>query len=580
MSGSAVRPAKITRVLPGSIAEEVGFEAGDRLVSINGQAPRDLIDYNFLCADELLRLEVLDPRDRTHVVEIEKDYDDELGLEFEAALFDGLIQCNNRCPFCFIDQQPPGKRASLYYKDDDYRLSFLYGSYLTLTNLTQREWDRIEQLRLSPLFVSVHATEPEVRSRLLKNPRAGEIMQQLAWFRDRRLQIHAQVVLCPGINDGAHLERTIRDLASFYVTTDRPTARQSAVSLGDRSLRGSGWAISENVVLPEAQSPASQRDAVESVVESTESASRSVATVIDRELPLAQPDPDVFDPSDADPDVFDPRAAGWETEDETDWDDDDPDWDEADFHGGDRFEEAAPQRPTVTSAAIVPAGLTQFRPADDELQPVTPAKAREVIAQVRSLQQEFRQTLGSTFVWLADEWFLIAGLDLPPIEEYEDFPQIDNGVGSIRLFVDRFQTAIDHHPVQSVERPRRLTWVVGNTVERPFAGLVDRLNQIDGLTVQLAALNSDYWGQSMTVTGLLTGQDLIAKLSDRDLGDALLVPSLMLRHGEQRFLDDMTVQQVSDRLQIPIAIVTSAEDVIHQCTADAWPEAVRPVPVG
>jgi putative radical SAM enzyme (TIGR03279 family) len=210
---------------------------------------------------------------------------------------------------------------------------------------------------------------------------------------------------------------------------------------------------------------------------------------------------------------------------------------------------------------------------------VTPAKAREVIAQVRSLQQEFRQTLGSTFVWLADEWFLIAGLDLPPIEEYEDFPQIDNGVGSIRLFVDQFQTAIDHHPVQAVDRPRRLTWVVGNTVERPFAGLVDRLNRISGLTVQLAALNSDYWGQSMTVTGLLTGQDLIAKLCDRDLGDALLVPSLMLRHGEQRFLDDMTVQQVSDRLQIPIVIVTSAEDVIHQCTADAWPEAVRPIPV-
>jgi NifB/MoaA-like Fe-S oxidoreductase len=582
MSGSAVRPAKITRVLPGSIAEAVGFEAGDRLVSINGQAPRDLIDYNFLCADELLRLEVLDAHDRTHVVEIEKDYDDELGLEFEAALFDGLIQCNNRCPFCFIDQQPPGKRASLYYKDDDYRLSFLYGSYLTLTNLTQREWDRIEQLRLSPLFVSVHATEPEVRSRLLKNPRAGEIMQQLAWFRDRRLQIHAQVVLCPGINDGAHLERTIRDLASFYGTPDPTRLGRSVVSPGDRALSGSGWAISENVVLPADQpvgatSPAS---------EVADSAGRSVVTVVDR--PPAPPESSGSDGGDlgeVDPDVFDPRAATWDQGKE-EWDDDwdDDDWDDeartdGAIEGADRFESAEPQHPTVTSAAIVPAGLTQFRPADDELQPVTPAKAREVIAQVRSLQQEFRQTLGSTFVWLADEWFLIAGLDLPPIEEYEDFPQIDNGVGSIRLFVDQFQTAIDHHPVQAVDRPRRLTWVVGNTVERPFAGLVDRLNRISGLTVQLAALNSDYWGQSMTVTGLLTGQDLIAKLCDRDLGDALLVPSLMLRHGEQRFLDDMTVQQVSDRLQIPIVIVTSAEDVIHQCTADAWPEAVRPVPV-
>ncbi|TAD78733.1 MAG: DUF512 domain-containing protein [Oscillatoriales cyanobacterium] len=229
---------------------------------------------------------------------------------------------------------------------------------------------------------------------------------------------------------------------------------------------------------------------------------------------------------------------------------------------------------------MVPAGLTQFRPADDELQPVTPAKAREVIAQVRSLQQEFRDRLGSTFVWLADEWFLIAGLDLPPIEEYEDFPQIDNGVGSIRLFVDRFEQALAQHPVRSVDRPRRLTWVVGNTVERPFAGLVDRLNQVDGLAVQLAALNSDYWGQTMTVTGLLTGQDLVAKLGDRDLGEALLLPSLMLRHGEQRLLDDLTVQQVSDRLGIPIVIVTSAEDVINQCTAEDWPQAVRPVGMG
>ena len=573
MSEAAVRPAKITRVLPGSIAQEVGFEVGDRLVSINGQKPRDLIDYNFLCADEVLQLEVLDAHDRTHVVEIEKDYDDELGLEFEAALFDGLIQCNNRCPFCFIDQQPPGKRESLYYKDDDYRLSFLYGSYLTLTNLTQREWDRIERLRLSPLFVSVHSTEPEVRSRLLKNPRAGEIMQQLAWFRDRRLQIHAQVVLCPGINDGVHLERTIRDLASFYGTPGSQADRRSTPAPADRALSGSGWAISENVVLPEATTVADRESAIASVA----SPSRETD---DLSADLADPD---------DPNVFVPVARSGEfglaldldeVDDELDldedWDEED-DWDTfAAGAAGDRFEEAAPDRPTVTSAAIVPAGLTRFRPADDELQPVTAAKAREVIAQVRSLQAEFRETLGSTFVWLADEWFLIAGQDLPPMSEYEDFPQIDNGVGSIRLFVDRFERALAANPVRSAPTPRRLTWVVGNTVERPFGGLVDRLNQIDGLTVQLAALNSDYWGQSMTVTGLLTGQDLLEKLAGQALGDALLLPSLMLRHGDTRFLDDMTVQQVSDRLQIPIVIVTSAEDVIHHCVAAAWPEAVWP----
>ena len=173
MSSATVQPAKISRVLPDSIAEEIGFEVGDAIVSINQTQPRDLIDYRFLCSDEYLELEVVDTGGELHQIEIEKDYDDDLGLEFETALFDGLIQCTNRCPFCFIDQQPPGKRKSLYFKDDDYRLSFLYGSYLTLTNLTEKAWRRIEQMRLSPLFVSVHATEPEVRIRLLKNDRAG-----------------------------------------------------------------------------------------------------------------------------------------------------------------------------------------------------------------------------------------------------------------------------------------------------------------------------------------------------------------------------------------------------------------------
>ena len=151
-----VKPAKITRVLPESIAEELGFEPGDAIVSINGERPRDLIDYNFLCADEYLRLEILDAKDQQHIVELEKDFDSELGLEFETAVFDGLLQCNNRCPFCFIDQQPPGKRESLYLKDDDYRLSFLYGSYLTLTNLTRSSWDRIEQDRKSTRLNSSH----------------------------------------------------------------------------------------------------------------------------------------------------------------------------------------------------------------------------------------------------------------------------------------------------------------------------------------------------------------------------------------------------------------------------------------
>lgn len=442
MSETSIRPALITKVIPDSIASEVGFEPGDAIVAINGTHPRDLIDYQFLCADEVLELEVLDATGKTHSVEIEKDYDDDLGLEFETALFDGLIQCNNRCPFCFIDQQPPGKRQSLYLKDDDYRLSFLYGSYLTLTNLTQKEWDRIEQMRLSPLYVSVHATEPDIRQQLLKNQRAGQILEQLKWFQKRRLQIHAQVVVCPGINDGIHLERTLLNLAQFH---------QGEV-------------------------------------------------------------------------------------------------------------------PAVASAAIVPVGLTQFRPTEDELIPVSREKAVEVIHQVQVLQEQFRQQFGSTFAWLADEWFLIAGEELPLESHYEDYPQIGNGVGSIRQFIKQFQDiATDKLPTK-LNTPRSFIWVVGNAVEKAFEPLVQQLNTVEGLDVKLAALPSNYWGQEITVTGLLTGQDLLAGLQGKIFsGETILLPSVMLKHDDTRFLDDMTVEELSTHLGIPILPVNGIEELIETC---------------
>ncbi len=440
MSESTIRPAIITGIIPDSIAAEVGFSTGDRLVKINGQKPRDLIDYQFLCADEVLDLEVLDAKGKAHQIEIEKDYDEDLGLEFESALFDGLIQCNNKCPFCFIDQQPPGKRESLYFKDDDYRLSFLYGSYLTLTNLTTKEWDRIAQMRLSPLYVSVHATEPEIRSQLLKNGRAGEIMNQLKWFQSHRLEVHAQVVLCPGINDGGHLDQTISDLASFH-------------------------------------------------------------------------------------------------------------------HG---------DTPAVASVAVVPVGLTRFRPDLTELSPVTPEIAKVVIAQVEAFQQQFKQEIGSTFVWLADEWYLSAGIELPPSEYYEDYPQLGNGVGSIRRFLDEFAEEIADWDVSAIDPPQTCTWVVGNAVENAFQPIVEQLNCVPGLTVNLVAIASQYWGQQMTVTGLITGQDLLYELPGRDLGDRVLIPTVMLKHDEDKFLDDVTLSELAEKLQIPLIPVSGIPDFLDK----------------
>lgn len=431
MSRSTIQPARVNRILPGSIAEELGIEVGDKLVKINGIAPRDLIDYQFAIADEYLELEILDAQGKLHHIDLEKDWDEELGIEFDTALFDGLIQCNNACPFCFIDQQPPETRATLHLKDDDYRLSFLYGSYLTLTNLPASEWDRIAQLRLSPLYVSVHATEPEVRARLLKNPRAGLIIEQLTWFQTQRLQIHAQIVLCPGWNDQDHLTRTLLDLARFH--------------------------------------------------------------------PLKQ----------------DPDPA------------------------------------TVISAAVVPVGLTRFRPSLDPLVPVDPSIAKQVITQVETLQSQFRQTLGTSFAWLSDEWYLLAGQPLPPQSHYEDFPQIGNGVGSLRLFVSEFESLAlpDRYDV-----PIKLSWIVGNAVGEAFGCIAERLNQIENLTFRLHPIRSDYWGQTLTATGLLTGQDILRSLEGIPLGDALLLPEIALKDREL-FLDDIRPLDLEKAFGIPVIVV-------------------------
>jgi len=439
-AGRLPQPAVVATVAPGSIGEELGFQPGDRLLSINGVRPRDLIDLQVLVGEEDLLLEVEDPDGSLHRLEIEKDADEGLGLGFTEALFDGLRQCNNHCSFCFIDQQPPGKRRSLYVKDDDYRLSFLYGSYLTLTNLAPADWERIEAQRLSPLFVSVHATDPDLRQRLLVNPRAGLLLDQLAWFAERRLQIHAQVVVCPGLNDGLALERSLNDLAVF-------------------------------------------------------------------------------------------GAEPW---------------------------------PAVLSVAVVPVGLTRFRPRQDGLVPVDRACARAVIAQVEPMQAQFMASLGSRFAWLSDEWYLIAGLPLPPRAAYEDLPQQENGVGSIRAFLESLERATGSLP-ERLEVPRRISWVVGQLVAEALRPVVERLNRVDGLELILHGLPSPYWGQDQVVTGLLTGSDLLTGLAGMDLGEQLLLPSVVLRQGEPVFLDDLSLDQFRDQCPVPVRLVDGADELVAAC---------------
>ncbi|WP_413679015.1 TIGR03279 family radical SAM protein [Prochlorococcus sp. MIT 0916] len=441
---SKIKPAVVASIEEGSIGEELGFEVGDQLISINGVKPRDLIDYKFLIAEENIQLIILDENGKTHIIDIEKDYDDELGLAFTEALFDGLKQCNNQCPFCFIDQQPPGKRKSLYLKDDDYRLSFLYGSYLTLTNLSEQDWLRIDEQRLTPLFVSVHATEPSLRSKLLRNPKAIDLLNQLDWFSEKRIQIHAQIVVCPEINDGKALERTINDLYSF--------------------------------------------------------------------------------------------AQG-------------------DF-------------PVVLSAAIVPVGLTRFRPSNDGLIPVDSDCATKVINQVESMQRKFYKSKGSRFAWLSDEWYLIAKKALPSLNSYEDLPQKENGVGSIRSFLKAMDEATRNLPTK-IDQKRTCSWVVGKLVENELQKPCKRLNKINNFVLHLYGIPSPYWGQEQIVTGLLTGQDLIKGLRGKELGDELLLPSVMLRQGEKILLDDMTLQELSLSLNVSIRIVHDAQDIVNKALGKA-----------
>ena len=433
-----IKPAEIESIEKNSIAQEIGFESGDSIISINGKKPRDLIDYQILISEEILNISVMDKNKKIHKICIEKDQDANLGINFKDALFDSIKQCNNNCPFCFIDQQPYGKRKSLYIKDDDYRLSFLYGSYLTLTNLKKEDWDRIKTQKLSPLFISVHSTDPNTREKLLKNKKAREIINHIEWFEKNSIQMHAQIVVCPNINDGEILEKSIIELANFYKKNKQ----------------------------------------------------------------------------------------------------------------------------TVLSVAVVPVGLTKFRPDNDGLVPIDQDYAKKTIFQIESIQNLLQKRLGTRFCWLSDEWYLIAGVKLPSYKTYENMPQESNGVGSIRSFLNTLKIKTKFLP-KKLNKKRKVSWIVGKLVYEALLPIVEKLNNIDGLTINLYGLPSVYWGQEQVVTGLLTGNDLIIGLKNKDLGESIYIPSIMLKINSDLFLDDKNLTEVAEKLNTNIHVLDDTNDIIN-----------------
>lgn len=420
----------IDSVAPGSIAEELEIEAGDRLVAINGHQLRDIIDYNYHSVDEELVLEVLKPSGEEWEVEIERDGDEPLGLVFAAP---EPARCGNKCVFCFVHQLPKGLRRPLYVKDEDYRLSFLYGNYVTLANISRDDIARIIEQRLSPLYISVHATNPVLREQLLGTTGILPILDAMRELADARITMHTQVVLCPDLNDGDELRRTVADLAALH--------------------------------------------------------------------------------------------------------------------------------PLVASLAVVPVGLTQHRRGLPALQPVTAEYAQAFLREWQPEAERLERELGEPFLFLADEFYIKAGIPFPPLEAYGDLPQIENGVGMIPLFLDEAARVVRKARKM---KPVTVTVVTGESSYQYLADFLSKLAAKTGATLQPVAVRNRLFGESVTVTGLVAGRDIIEELRGSELGDVVLIPDVMLKEGEGVFLDDLSVDELGDALGAKVIVVEATPSGIYE----------------
>nr|WP_191383628.1 DUF512 domain-containing protein [uncultured Lachnoclostridium sp.] len=419
----------IKSIEPGSIAEELGIEKGDVLLSINDQEIEDVFDYHFYVNDEQLVLTIEKPDGEEWELEIEKDYEEDLGIEFEQGLMDEYRSCRNKCIFCFIDQMPKGMRDTLYFKDDDSRLSFLQGNYVTLTNMSDHDIDRIIRYHLEPINISFHTTNPELRCQMLHNRFAGEALRKVDRLYEAGIEMNGQIVLCRGINDGEELERSIRDLAGYL--------------------------------------------------------------------------------------------------------------------------------PYLQSVSVVPVGLTRYREGLYPLEPFTPEDARKVLEVVRRWQDELYEKWGTHFIHAGDEWYLLAGEDMPPQERYDGYLQLENGVGMMRLLEDEFREAFEKLPGD--EMPREVSVATGKLAYPLICSMAEKLkSRYPGTVIHTYQIENRFFGERITVAGLVTGQDLKEQLSGKKLGKALLLPCNMFRSQEEVFLDDMTLDELKDALQSEIDIVKSS----------------------
>jgi len=411
----------------------------DLLLSINGYPINDILDYQFYSDDDFIIMEIEKENNEIWSLEIEKEYDEDLGIDFADLIFDRMKYCRNRCIFCFVDQLPPHMRKTLYIKDDDFRHSFINGNFITLTNLSETDWEKILAMRLSPLYVSVHCIQGDLRKEMLKNPRAGNIKADLQRLKTAGIEVHTQIVLCPGWNDGAILTETIEELAQLF--------------------------------------------------------------------------------------------------------------------------------PEVASVGIVPVGLTGYRQELPQLTPVTGEMAFDLIGIVENYQQCFRQRWGKGFVYLADEFYLRASLAIPKAEYYDDYCQIENGIGLTRMLLDEFHELEASLPQVIVDR--EVFIITGKSAEPVLQNVIARLNQIEGLSVILLPVTNKYFGGGVSVTGLLTGQDIISALGSKYQGKRVIIPGVVLRDGQDVLLDDTSLEDIKNRSQASIRVSDgSAQSLIEAILGD------------